>query len=106
MKSALGMRPVYHQKEGRVDGHLWITILAYHLIQSCLYRLKQGGIFHHWETVRNRMSGRTRVTMKADTKEGKTLYHRNTTKAEPQQQELYKALNMTSQISKAKKFFI
>ena len=106
MKSALGMRPVYHQKEGRVDGHLWITILAYHLIQSCLYRLKQGGIFHHWETVRNRMSGRIRVTMKADTKEGKTLYHRSTTKAEPQQQELYKAMNMTSQISKAKKFFI
>lgn len=106
MKSALGMRPVYHQKEGRVDGHLWITILAYHLIQSCLYRLKQGGIFHHWETVRNRMSGRIRVTMKADAKEGKTLYHRNTTKAEIQQQEIYKALNMTSQISKAKKFFI
>jgi len=106
MKSALGMRPVYHQKEGRVDGHLWITILAYQLIQSCLYRLKQGGIFYHWETVRNRMSGRIRVTMKADAKEGKTLYHRNTTKAEPQQQEIYKALNMTSQISKAKKFFI
>jgi hypothetical protein len=33
MKSSLGLRPVYHQKEHRVDGHLWITILAYHLIQ-------------------------------------------------------------------------
>ena len=39
MKSSLGLRPVYHQKEGRVDGHLWITILAYHLIQNCLYQL-------------------------------------------------------------------
>ena len=26
MKSSLGMRPVYHQKEHRVDGHLWITL--------------------------------------------------------------------------------
>ena len=37
MKSSLGMRPVYHQKEKRVDGHLWITILAYTLIQDVLY---------------------------------------------------------------------
>lgn len=32
MKSSLGLRPVYHQLEHRVDGHFWITILAYHLI--------------------------------------------------------------------------
>jgi len=24
-------RPVYHQKTARVEGHLWITLLAYHL---------------------------------------------------------------------------
>ena len=39
MKPSLGLRPVYHQKEHRVDGHLWITIMAYHLIQNCLYQL-------------------------------------------------------------------
>ena len=41
MKSSLGLRPVYHQKEHRVDGHLWITIMAYHLIQNCLYQLNK-----------------------------------------------------------------
>jgi transposase len=44
MKSSLGLRPVYHQKERRVDGHLWITIIAYHLIQHCRYQLAQKGI--------------------------------------------------------------
>lgn len=44
MKSSLGLRPVYHQKEHRVDGHLWITILAYHLIQNCLYQLNKQGM--------------------------------------------------------------
>lgn len=43
MKSSLGLRPVYHQLEHRVDGHLWITVMAYHLIQQCLYQLKQKG---------------------------------------------------------------
>jgi hypothetical protein len=29
LKSELGFRPVYHHKEERVDGHLFITVLAY-----------------------------------------------------------------------------
>ena len=103
MKSSLGMRPVYHQKERRVDGHLWITVLAYHLIRSCLYQLTQQGLFYHWETIRSKMSGRVRVTMKAKTQDDATMYHRSTTKAEWPQQEIYQALGMSTQILKAKK---
>jgi transposase len=103
MKSSLGLRPVYHQKEHRVDGHLWITILAYHLIQNCLYQLNKGGIHYHWKTIRKIMVGRVRVTMQAKTEEGKTLYHRSTTKAEGEQKEIYRALGLSSQILKAQK---
>ena len=71
MKSSLGLRPVYHQKEHRVDGHLWITVLAYHLIQNCLYQLGKQGINHHWKTIRKIMGGRIRVTTQAKTKEDK-----------------------------------
>jgi len=31
LKSELGLRPVYHQITDRVSGHLFITVLAYHL---------------------------------------------------------------------------
>lgn len=103
MKSSLGLRPVYHQKEYRVDGHLWITVLAYHLIQNCLYQLQQKGLNHHWQTIRKMMKSRVRVTMQAKTKEGKTLYHRSTTRAEMDQKKIYDALNMTPQILKARK---
>lgn len=106
MKSALGMRPVYHQKEHRVDGHLWITILAYHLIRSCLYQLNKQGIFYHWPTIRNRMSSRIRVTMRANTQEGKTLYHRSTTRIEAFQREIHQALGLKVQILKAKKSLV
>ena len=34
MKSELGLRPVYHQKEYRSDGHLFITVLAYHIVHA------------------------------------------------------------------------
>ena len=97
------MRPVYHQKERRVDGHLWITILAYHLIQNCLYQLGKQGITYQWTTILNQISNRVRITMRAQLQDGKILYHRSTTKAEENQLQIYKALGLSSQISKAKK---
>lgn len=103
MKSSLGLRPVYHQKEHRVDGHLWITVMAYHLIQHCLYQLGQNGLPYQWKTVRKIMKSRVRVTVQAKTAEDKTLYHRSTTKAEGEQKEIYSALGMTPQILKARK---
>ena len=103
MKSSLWLRPVYHQKERRVDGHLWITIIAYHLIQNCLYQLNKKGIKYHWQTIRKIMLSRIRVTVRAKTEEGKTLYHRSSTQAEGEQKEIYKALGLSSQILKSQK---
>ena len=103
MKSSLGLRPVFHQKEKRVDAHLWITVLAYHLIQSCLYQLNQRGICHNWKTVYEIVRSRVRVTTQLKTAEGKMLYYRSSTKAEGKQLEIYRALGLTPQILKAKK---
>lgn len=103
MKSSLGMRPVYHQKDRRVDAHLWITILAYHLIQSCMYTLRKQGYMDRWETIRNKLSTRVRVTMQAKTEAGTTLHHRSTTKAEANQIKIYQILGISPQILKAKK---
>ena len=33
LKSELGLRPVYHSKEERTDGHLFITVLAFQFVQ-------------------------------------------------------------------------
>ena len=106
MKSSLGLRPIYHQKEHRVDGHLWISILAYHLIQNCLYQLQENGLNHDWQTIRKIMKSRVRVTMQAKTAEGRTLYHRSTTKAEVDQAIIYKTLGLSSSILRSTKTII
>ena len=103
MKSSLGLRPVYHQREHRVDGHLWITILAYHLIQQCTYQLAKHGINHQWKTIRDIMISRIRVTMQGRTADGKMLYHRSTTKAEGSQLEIYKSLGIGTSILRSTK---
>ena len=34
MKSHPGMRPIFHRKESRVDAHMFISVLAYHLMHA------------------------------------------------------------------------
>ena len=98
MKSSLGMRPVYHQKEKRVDGHLWITILAYYLIQDITYRLRKVGVRDLWSTVRTSMNSRLRITAQVQTEEKKTLHIRSTTEPEQNHTRIYTALDISPKI--------
>ena len=56
LKSELGLRPVYHRKDHRMEGHLFITVLAYHLLASIQRELRKKGISHRWSTIRMQLS--------------------------------------------------
>jgi transposase len=94
MKSELGMRPVYHQTESRVTGHLFITLLAYHLVHTLRYQLKQKGINWSWESIRKIMSTQQRVRVSMPTNENQMIHVRTTTKAEVEQKIIYQALGI------------
>ncbi|KAB2835260.1 MAG: hypothetical protein F9K48_04595 [Candidatus Brocadia sp.] len=32
LRSNHGLQPIYHQKEHRIDAHIFISVLAYHLL--------------------------------------------------------------------------
>jgi transposase len=63
LKSDLGFRPIYHQKESRSDAHLFISVLAYHLLNSIEHRLRMCKDFRSWDTIRMILSNHTRVTL-------------------------------------------
>ena len=52
LKSRLGLRPNFHQRENRVDGHVFITVLAYHLHQYIMHQLHEQGDHRNWHTIR------------------------------------------------------
>jgi transposase len=56
MKSELGLRPIYHQKEARCDGHIFITVIAYHIMQTIRHKLRQRGVRFCWTTIRRQLS--------------------------------------------------
>ena len=97
LKSELGMRPIYHQTEKRVSGHIFITLLAYHLVQTLRQQLKSHGIHDSWQTLRCKMENQQRVTASFSCEEGSVLHIRKATRAEPEQKEIYDALGLASQ---------
>jgi transposase len=97
MKSELGLRPIYHQKQSRCDGHIFITVLAYHLLHSIRFKLRHRGIRWSWSTIRRQLSTQLRVTTAMKREDGKVIRIRKSSKAEPSHQAIYDALNLPYQ---------
>ena len=106
LKSELGLRPVYHHKEERVNGHIFITLIAYHLVQTLRCQLKAQGIHDSWQTIRNKMENQQRVTVVLKREDGKTIHLRKATKAEPRQKEIYDALGISAQPGENQKTYM
>ena len=97
MKSELGLRPIFHQKEVRCDGHIFITLLAYHLLHTIRFKLRQKGVRFCWTTIRKQLSTQTRITTTMRRKDGKIIRIRKSSKAEPPHQAIYDALELPHQ---------
>jgi transposase len=93
-KSELGLRPVYHHKEIRVDGHLFITVLAYQFVQIIRRQLQEHGIEGRWSSLRDILSVQRRVTASFQRAEGGALHIRKATRPEPELAAIYQALNL------------
>ena len=94
LKSELGMRPVFHQITKRVTGHLFISVLAYHLVHSIRYQLKKTGDTSSWSDLRKQLAGQNRVTISMQCKNNDVIHIRKSTRPEPRQQKIYSALGI------------
>ena len=59
LESEPGMRPAYHHKEDRCDGHPFITVLAYQAVQVIRSKLGGHGIRESWASLREKTSPQT-----------------------------------------------
>jgi transposase len=106
LKSELGLRPVHHQITRRVEGHLFITVIAYHIMQTILYQLRQSGISIKWKTLRQEMATQVRVTTAMKAKDGRQISVRSSTIAEPAHRDYYAVLGISTRPGKTAKMFI
>jgi transposase len=94
LKSELGLRPVFHHNKDRVRGHLFISVLAYHIVHTMRFALKASAIHLSWASLRRRLSTQQRVTVELKRADGRTIHVRRATRPEPRQQVIYDALGI------------
>ena len=94
LKSELGLRPIHHRVPKRTEGHLFLTVVAYQLVQIVRRRLREQGHTEGWTALRNRLASRCRVTATFRCADGRTLHLRKATRIEPHQQPIYHALDI------------
>ncbi len=75
LKTSLGFRPVFHQLELRSDSHLFISVLAYHILHTIESRLRMHGDHRLWGTIREILSTHQRLTIEYNYKEGEVIRH-------------------------------
>ena len=106
LKSELGMRPVYHQKTHRVEGHIFITLLAYNLVHQIRLTLKAQGIHDSWETIRRTLHSQVRTTVSLRGANGEQIHIRKSSYPNASQQVLLRALDMPFNPGKTRKTIV
>lgn len=95
MKTPLAERPIFHQLEHRVQTHIFICVLAYHLLALVEKLLRDKGISTSWETVCKRLKTHQIATVVMPSMNGKKAIHlRRGTTPEECHTEIYDLLDI------------
>jgi len=94
MKSDLGLRPNYHKCEEATTAHMFLSVLAYHMVCPVLKRLSESGLDYTWNSLRNLLASHDRVVTAFNTDDEHCVYIRNTTIANLSQKSIYDGLGI------------
>ena len=103
LKSPLEERPIFHHKEGRVEAHIFLCVLAYHLLMSIEKTLLDADVHTSWATVRETLKTHQVNTVVLPTDGGMVLRIRQGTTPEAAHRELYQKLRIGSEIVRPRK---
>jgi transposase len=103
MKSPLMERPIFHQLERRTQTHIFLCVLAYHLLAAMEKRFLDQGIHTSWWTLRQQLSTHQVITVVLPTTDGRVLKIRKGTSPEPVHKDIYATLKIPAEVMKAVK---
>jgi transposase len=98
MKTPLAERPIFHHLEHRVETHIFLCVLAYHLLVAIETTLLNQGVHTSWATIRKTLSTHQVATIVLPTDRGKVLRIRKGMTPEPAHLDLYRLLSVPQEI--------
>ena len=100
MQSPLMERPIFHQLQHRTQTHIFLCVLAYHLLAAIEKRFLDQGIHTSWWSLRQQLSTHQMVTVVLPASNGKILRIRKASTPELVHREIYATLGIPAQVMK------
>jgi transposase len=94
LKDELGVRPIYHQNADRTKAHLFVSVLAYHLLNAIEKTLQTHGDQRTWASIREILSTHQRSTIVFKDDQGMIHHTRLSSTPESQHKEIYERLDI------------
>lgn len=92
LKGDLNLRPVFHKTDDATMAHLHLGLLAYQLVSTIRFQLKQKGITHEWKEIVRIMNTQKMVTTHLVNTDNEKISIRKCSTPEPKVQTIYMAL--------------
>jgi transposase len=94
LKGSLGLRPNFHQLEERVETHVFISVLAYHLLVWMRETLRESDELRDWKTLRRLLSTHSLVTTRLPLADKRVLEIRKPSLPDAEQARIYQLLGV------------
>jgi transposase len=99
IKSPLMERPIFHHLQHRTQTHIFLCVLAYHLLAAIEHRFLQAGIHTSWATIRDQLRTHQVITIVLpEDKNGRVLKIRKATIPEPEHRHIYATLHIPAEV--------
>lgn len=82
-----------HKSDENVDPHLFLEVLAYQVIATIRYQLKQKGITHDWRNIFRIMNTQKEIATTMKNKKGETILIKKCSTPTIEAKGIYDALN-------------
>ena len=106
MKSPLCERPIFHHLERRVQTHIFLCVLAYHLLVAIEKRFLDAGLHTSWATLREELTTHQVVTVVLPASNGDVLKIRKGSTPEPRHKAIYATLQIPTEVMKPVKTWV
>ncbi len=93
LKTDLDLRPIYHQNDASSIAHLHLGLMAYWLVNTIRYQLKQDGINDDWQEIKRKASTQKLVLTTAQNCYDKIIQIKKCTQPTEDLKKIHKALN-------------
>ena len=106
LKTDLSLRPVYHQKDGRTEAHIHLGVLAYMVVNTIRYRLKQQNIHHDWSNIVRIMNTQKVVNSSIKNDKDQVILLKKCSQPNSQVTAIYKAMKYKTMPFSLKKYVL